>query len=443
MREINIGEEIDRRPLGRLQWLALILCSSVALLDGFDVQIIAHAGPVVSRELAIPGAQLGLLFSSGLVGMTLGLLILSPFADRYGRKRTIELCVLLFGMFTLLTAFAGSFEQLLMLRVLAGLGLGGALPNIVVLMTEFTPRRLRNLTVAVVFLGFPIGGMASGLLAGQIIPALGWRPLFVIGGVLPLLLLVALLRYLPESPRFLLGRGETRHADLRRLLGRMGLAVEDDTRFMPGEEESEAAQAPRLSVRRLFDREVLLDTLRLWVVFFVNLMAMYMLISWIPSLLVDAGYDFERAAVASVYLNLGGAIGPFALAWIMARVSSRVALGGYFLSAALSVLLIGQFGQAPGLVLGFTFLAGFFVFGTQVGINVLATNTYPTAARSTGLGWALGVGRVGTILGPLITGALVQLQLGMPVYFGVVAAALLAAAVTVATIRRSDGGAEA
>ncbi|MEC9341929.1 MAG: MFS transporter [Pseudomonadota bacterium] len=433
MREIDIGEEIDARPLGGLQWLALILCSGVALLDGFDVQIIAHAGPVLSRELAIPAARLGLVFSSGLVGMTLGLLILSPFADRFGRKRTIELSVLLFGVFTLLTAFVRSFEQLLILRVLAGLGLGGALPNIVVLMTEFTPRRLRNLTVAAVFLGFPLGGMASGLLAGQIIPTLGWRPLFLIGGVLPLLLLVVLLRYLPESPRFLLGRGATRHAALHRLLNRMGVPVDTDARVTMGEDADQ--EAPRLSVRRLFDPGYVLDTLRLWLIFFVNLMAMYMLISWIPSLLVQSGYDFERAAVASVYLNLGGAIGPFALAWIMARVSTRVALGGYFLSAALCVLLIGQFGQAPALVLALTFLAGFFVFGNQVGINVLATNTYPTAARSTGVGWALGIGRVGTILGPLITGALVQLQLGMPVYFGVFAAALLVAGVTIATIR--------
>lgn len=435
MRDIQIDELIDPRPLGTLQWLVIGFCSLVALLDGFDVQIIAHAGPVISAELEIPTARLGLVFSSGLIGMTLGLLILSPVADRFGRKRTIELCVLIFGLFTLLTAFVDRFDQLLLLRVLAGIGLGGALPNTVVLVTEFMPARLRNLSVAIVFLGFPIGGMLSGALAGQIIPTFGWRPLFVIGGVVPLLLLVALMRYLPESARYLISRGPDHQTKLLQLLRRMRLDRElpADSQLTLAETRDNAT--PRLSVRRLFDPGFVANTLRLWVIFFVNLMAMYMLITWIPSLLVDAGYGFKEAAVASVYLNLGGAIGPFALAWLMVRVGSRATLATYFLSGALCMLLIGQFSDSPQQVLILTFFAGFFVFGTQSGINVLATNIYPTDVRTTGVGWALGIGRIGTVLAPLITGVLVAMQLGMPVYFGVFAAALALAAVTTATFQ--------
>lgn len=436
MRDIDIVKLIDQRPLGAVQWLVLGLCACVSLLDGFDVQIIAFAAPVLSRELAIPGGQLGVIFSTGLLGMTTGLLILSPLADRHGRKLVIELSVLLFGVFTLLTALAGSFGQLLVLRFLAGIGLGGALPNIVVLMTEFAPGRLRNMTVAAVFLGFPIGGMLSGALAGQLIPMFGWQALFLLGGVLPLLLLVVLVRFLPESVRYLLTRGPAGHRAALALLRRIDPAGEygAEVRLTLGEMQQDAAE--KLSVRRLFDPGYASDTLKLWVLFFINLMAMYVLISWIPSLLVNAGYRFEQAAIASVYLNFGGALGPFLLAWVMARRGSRATLIGFFLLAALCVLLIGRFGAFPAWVLGLTFLAGFFVFGTQTGINLLAAGIYPTVARATGVGWALGVGRVGTVLGPLVTGVLVQLELGMPVYFGVFGTLLAMGALVCATIRR-------
>lgn len=438
MESVDLNTLIDRRRFSRLQWLTLALCIAVALLDGFDVQIIAFTAPVLSRELGIAASRLGIVFSSGLAGMTCGLLLLGPIADRYGRKRTIQISVLLFGLFTLLTAWVDSFNQLLALRFTAGIGLGGALSNIVTLMTEFAPARLRTLIVAAVFLGFPLGGMLIGALAGVFIPTFGWRALFLLGGGLPLLLWLMLRAWLPESPRFLLAQGRSQQTDLRALLHRLDPHGNFDGQIVVTGTELSAADAARSPVGRLFDPGYGSDTLKLWVMFFVNLMVMYMLISWIPSLLVDAGYRFEQAAVASVYLNLGGALGPFLLAWVMARCGSRITLPVFFTLGALCVALVGQTGDAPQPVLVLTFLAGFFVFGTQTGINSLASGIYPTANRATGLGWALGIGRLGTVLGPLVIGLMVQMNLGLPTYFGAFSSLLAIAGATSFMIRRQQ-----
>lgn len=438
MQHIELNALLDRRPFRRLQWLTLALCGAVALLDGFDVQIIAFAAPAISGELGIAASRLGIVFSSGLVGMTCGLLILGPFADRYGRKRTIEISVLIFGLFTLLTAWVDSFNQLLALRFAAGIGLGGALPNVVALMTEFAPARLRTLVVAAVFLGFPLGGMLIGALAGVVIPGGGWQSLFLLGGGLPLLLWLLLRVWLPESPRFLAAQGPAKREELRALLRRLDTRGNFDGQITLVGTDPPDADPARSPVGRLFDPGYGSDTLKLWTLFFVNLMVMYMLITWIPTLLVDAGHAFKQAAVASVYLNLGGALGPFLLAWVTVRYGSRATLPLFFALGALCVALLGLAGGAPRQVLALTFLAGFFVFATQVGINSLASGIYPTASRATGLGWALGIGRLGTVLGPLITGVMVQMSLGFPAYFGIFSGLLMIAGATSFVIRRQQ-----
>ena len=428
-----------------MQLWVICLCIVVIVLDGFDVQAIAFAAPAISNDYQIATSAMGPILGAGLVGMALGALLLGPFGDIYGRKAAIGVSVFLFGLMTLLTALASNEEQLITLRFLTGLGLGGALPNATALMSEYAPHRLRNLMISVIFVGFPLGGIVGGVIAAEIIPRFGWQSLFVVGGILPLILAAIVFVAMPESIRFLVmrkpGKRDRLVSILNRIDQRRRYSADDD--YHLGEKTK---QTRKFIVRHLFDKGYGRNTTLLWIIFFVNLMEIYFLISWIPSLLVDAALTLAHATQAAVALNIGGAIGPLVLAWLTARFGTRRMLCAFYLLGAVSVVFIGQIplsaaasAGAPmgdlGIVLISTFLAGFFVFGAQIGMNALAASIYPTFVRSTGIGWALGIGRLGSILGPLIGGILLGMSLGMAVYFLLYGAVLIIAMFCVSLIQ--------
>jgi MFS transporter, AAHS family, 4-hydroxybenzoate transporter len=298
----DLAAALDARPIGALQWRVLALCTLVILLDGFDVQAIAFTAPAIARDWRLAPGSLGPVFAAGLVGMAAGALAIGPLGDRYGRRAALLGSVLAFGVFTLATAFARGVPELIALRVLTGLGLGGALPNATALMTEYAPARRRALAIAVIFLGIPLGGMLGGVVANALVPRWGWPAVFILGGAAPLVLLPVLALALPESVRFLLLAPERWRAAGRALaaLGLPGTPAQYAPRDLP---------APGAPVRRLFEGGRTADTLKVWGVFFFNLMAVYFLISWIPTLLVEAGHGLRRATQTSVLLNLGGAVG--------------------------------------------------------------------------------------------------------------------------------------
>lgn len=426
---ITIAELIDQRPLSGLQWWVLGLCTLVVLLDGFDVQAAAFTGPAIASAWGLQRSAMGPVYAAGLAGMAIGALLLGPLGDRYGRRPALLLSVMAFGICTLLTAGVQNFEQLLVMRLLTGIGLGGAVPNTTALMSEYAPQRRRNLCVAVTFLGIPLGGMVGALLASWLLPRYGWSSVYIVAGAAPLAVLPLLWRCLPESLAFLADRGEVAQASV--LLKRIDPAFGEVVQM-----KTAAPKKPAFPVRTLFKPGYAGDTLKLWATFFTSLIAINFLMSWIPSLVMEAGFDLRYTSWAAVTLNLGGVAGSLLVASLAARYGTRLLLPMALLLAAVSVVITGRVGHSLPLLLALTFCSGFFAFGAQIGLAALATYVYPTHVRSTGVGWTLGIGRIGAILGPLLGGLLLQMKLGLPNYFLAISSVLVVAALSTFLIRR-------
>jgi len=436
---IDVAEIIDRRPLSALQIMVLFLAGFTIVLDGLDIQAVAFAAPAIAADLGLQRASLGPIFSAGLLGMALGSMLMGPVADRYGRRFSVLLSVSLFGGFTFLTAFASSSAELLAFRFLTGLGLGGALPSLVVLVGEYSPTRIRAICAGVVLAGVPVGGLIGGLLATWAIPRFGWPSVFLIGGGLPVLMLPILWLKLPESIRFMVSRGPSGAAKARDIMRRIDPQGDYGAGAVFIETHPTADGVPKgVPISKLFAGGMVRDTLLLWAAFFTNLMGIYFLVSWIPTLLVDAGYSIAKATTASVVLNFGGVFGLLGLGWIVSRfgVPVRYVIALALLVGSVHVALVGALATNLTLMLSAVFVAGLCVMGTQGQLFNLGSSLYPTEVRTTGLGWAVGIGRIGSVLGPLIGGALILIGLGIPVYFGFFGALLVLGSVAVLCMRR-------
>ncbi len=396
---VDVVEFIDQQPVGGFQLKLLLTCAAVLFLDGFDTQAIGYVAPALAKEWGLTKAALGPVFSAGLFGLMIGALLFGPLADRIGRKKIIIFSTLAFGIGTLATAFIHDVNSLLTIRFLTGLGLGGAMPNAVAMTSEFNPRRRRATMVMIMFCGFSVGAALGGFLAAGLIPHFGWRSVFVVGGIVPLLLVPVLALRLPELVRFLVLTGRAPD-QVAQLLGWINpkASLSAATRFVV--HEPELAGIP---VLHLFRGGRTLATLLLWVVFFMSLLDLYFLSNWLPTVLNDLGASVSAAAAIGSMLQVGGIVGTFALGSIIDRFSFRALALVYFV-AVFAVGAIGHVGYSAILVTLAIFVAGFCIVGGQIAANALAAAFYPTAVRATGVGWALGIGRIGSIVGPLVGG---------------------------------------
>lgn len=399
---------VDRARFGSLQLSVTVLCFVIALLDGFDTQSIAFVAPRIAEDWGLTPAAFGPMFSAGLVGLTLGALLLSPAADRFGRKTIILISTLVFGLFTLMTAYATSMQQLLLFRLLTGIGLGAAMPNIIALTNEYAPQRIRASLVTVMFCGFPLGSTIGGLLSSWLIANWDWHSVFLVGGALPILLLPVLMLLLPESVRFLVARHapESRIAPIVR---RIDPDIPPQV-FIQSLKDEQGTAASGFSVFQLFREGRGMVTALLWVAFFMNLLVMYFLVNWLPTLLKSAGLPLSLAILSTATLNFGGVIGGLVLGRLLDKHNPYIILGSAFAASAVFIAVISFGGVNLTILLVGAALSGFGVVGAQFGCNALAASVYPTAIRATGLGWALGIGRIGAIVGPLVGGLLLSRQ---------------------------------
>ncbi|WP_374469612.1 MFS transporter [Phenylobacterium sp.] len=430
-------------PPARLRTLhvvVLVVCTLVAFLDGFDVQMISFLAPAIAREWQAPKEVFGLIFSSGIAGMLVGMVGQGPFSDRFGRKPMVLFCVATFGLCTLACAFAQSPAQLIVVRFLGGLGMGAVMPNVIVLVAEIAPPQLRSRMVVLLGAGVPVGGLSAGALSAWLLPLVGWREIFIAGGVAPLLLTPVLALWMPESPMFRLERARRRSGDRRLADERRVQALVQRGWVAP--EPAAATGTTTPGVKALFDGASRRNTLLIWLIFAANMMLFYSVLSWMPLILTSTGTPEGLAALSGAMLNLGAVAGSLPLAWAadrfgVKRVIPLAFVAGGVLFCATGALLGVSY---PALLMLCTVL-GAISGGGQLLLNAVVSGLYPTAVRATGFGFAGMAGRAGAIAGPLACGAMLALGVSEAGLLALLAAPALVAALA-ATRLRTAGSAQ-
>ncbi|MGY2048054.1 MFS transporter [Methylobacterium sp. JK268] len=428
----DIGRILDDGPWAGLQKAAAILAALAIVVDGFDGQLIGFAIPVLIREWSVGRGDFAPVVASGLVGMGIGSAGAGLLADRFGRRWAVIGSVVLFGLATAAIGLSQTLWQIGLLRFVAGLGIGGALPSATTVTAEVTPARHRTLAVTATIVCVPLGGMLAGLFAGSVIPALGWRALFWLGGLIPVALGLVLALALPETPRFL-ARRPARWPELARLLGRMARPLPAGTVFV---DATERAAAAREGVSALFAPGLARDTLALWAAFFLNLLAIYSAFSWLPTMLVAEGLSVAVAGSGLTAYNLGGVFGALLCALAINGLGSRwplllCCLGGAATAFALEAVDVRT--HADLLILGLG-LQGFFANATQSTMYAVCAHVYPTSVRATGTASALAFGRLGAILSAF-AGAAVITAGGAGAYLTLLGGAMAGVAAALAVLR--------
>lgn len=415
--EIDVRTLINDRPLCGYQKLIILLGFIVVALDGFDITLMGFIAPELKSEWGVSNQQLGMVMSAALVGLTLGALLSGPLADWLGRKVIIINSVFFFGVWTLVTAFSHTIDQMIFFRFMTGLGLGAAMPNVGTLISEYAPEKKRSFIITVVFCGFTFGAALGGFAASWIIPQMGWHALLLLGGILPLLSVPLLIAKLPESVRFLV----TKRASKQRI----GKIVE---KLAPGSTDANTHYTlpPRVatgkgSMQIVISRQYRFGSLMLWLGYFMALFLVYLLGSWLPTLVKGIGMSVAQAAVITALYQAGGTFGSLFAGWLMDRVNPHRALGVIYLLGAAFTLSIGLASHSS-LMLGVLALAcGFCLNGANTGMNALSAHYYPTEARATGSSWMHGVGRIGAILSAFAGAEMLALGWGFDRIFTLIA----------------------
>ncbi|ASN53874.1 4-hydroxybenzoate transporter [Sinomonas sp. R1AF57] len=417
--------------MGARRWAVVAFCFVIALLDGFDTQSIAFIGTAIADEFKLSATDMTWVITASTVGMALGAMTLGTFGDRIGRKRTILLALAVFGAFSLAGAFATAAWQVVVLRFLIGLGMGGATPALLALTAEYSPRKRRGTLMTLVLLGLPGGAMIGGLVAAAWLPAVGWRGIFLIGGALPVALLLGALAVLPESPAYMVAKGtDDALSRARTLITRAtGQTIADGTVLTV-----EDAGEKRGSVVALFSPAYRTVTVAVWATYLFNWIAWFLLLLWMPTALKTLGLDAGTAALGTVTVNAAFIVFAIPLSAVLPRVNARTLLLSMFGAGILIALGLGAAGTQWGLVFTLIGLAGFGIGGQQLALNYLIANAYPTQLRATATGWGIGVGRLGSIVGSALGGVLLT-GLGPSGYFAALAVPLVVAALATLLVK--------
>jgi benzoate transport len=401
----SISVQLDQKDMVIFQWVVISLCFLINMLDGFDVLVMAFTAASVSSEWKLTGIELGYLLSAGLIGMALGSLFIAPWADRFGRRPVILLCISIAGLGMLASSQATSVTILGALRLLTGLGIGGVLASSYVIAGEYANKKWRSLAISLQSTAYALGATVGGLIAAQIIPHMGWRSVFLYGGMATLLILPVMYLLLPESIAYLVVR-QPRDA-LRRLnslLLRVGI---EQTSEMP-KVEGGTQTSLRQTFVGLFARNLVRSTLLIWAGFFLVMFGFYFVMSWTPKLLVAAGLSNQQGITGGVLLNVGGIVGTSLIGLLAARYRLPRVLMSYLVLNALFLSIFLYFTSTLSMAFGLVLMIGILVNGCVAGLYALTPSIYGPEQRVTALGWGIGMGRVGAILSPIVAGRLID-----------------------------------
>lgn len=396
---INLTRRIDAAPVSGFQMRVVALCALVALLDGLDIQAMAITIPRLAAVWGVPAASFGPVLSASFAGIMLGTMGLGWVGDRFGRRRTVLCAFLILAAASIATAFATSIAMFVVLRFITGAAIGGCLPNVTALTSEYVPARRAGVAVTLMYSAVPLGGVLGSLVAGDLIAWVDWQGVFLLGGLAPLVLWVALFVGLPESARFLVVQGgeDTRIA---RTLARI------DPAYTPS--PSDVFELDHASTRGriadLFGEGRGPATMLLWLTFFFSMAVMYLLTSWLPAVFTAAGWEMAAAIRTLALFQVGGILGGLAGGWLLDRIGPYRVLATAFAIGTVAILAIGLVGAGSGGVRALVLLAGFGIIGAQLVLTAISAILYPTAIRSTGIGWALGIGRFGAVVSPWVGG---------------------------------------
>jgi AAHS family 4-hydroxybenzoate transporter-like MFS transporter len=440
LRILQIADIIDDRRVSWFQYQTFFLCSLVALMDGFDTQAIGYVAPLLASAIHTPVNAFGLIFSAGLAGAALGAFTFGPLADRFGRRWPLIIACILFAVFSIATVFVTSFSQLLVVRTVTGIGLGGAVPTCLAIVAEYAPKRIRGLAVTAMFSSFPLGGFIGGIAASYLISSYGWQSIFLLGGSLPIVIGSALIAQVPESLRFLAARGAD-DTQLREIVAKIGPdLLQSELSFKHSEQSSR-----RNPVKDLFAEGRALVTVLLWGPFFLGFMVILTVVLWGPSILHESGIPLSVSALIFASHYLGGFVGTAWSGHLVDKFGPVKVLVLGFLLGAICLALFGRLTSSIILLGIDAFLCGLFVVGATNGMLAVAAMLYPTHIRSTGIGWAMGVGRFGQLVGPIAVGWMLAAHLGTPFIFFAAAIACVVSAtflglLAILSLRRSSLG---
>ncbi|MFJ3056809.1 MFS transporter [Herbaspirillum sp. NPDC087042] len=424
MKTQEVGQIIDGAPFTRFHWMVMCLCALLLIFDGYDLFIYGAVLPVLMKEWSLSPVQAGALGSYALFGMMFGAFIFGPLADRIGRKKGVAISFILFSLSTFVSGFATTPTEFGVYRFIAGLGCGGLMPNAVALMNEYAPKRLRSTLVAIMFSGYSLGGVLCAGLGIYMLPRFGWQSMFFAAAV-PLVLLPLILWKLPESVGFLLRHGKEDVA--RSMLRQVAPQLRLDADVQLVQAEAKGAGVPMLE---LFKHQRAVGTLMIWLSFFCCLLMVYALGSWLPKLMANAGYSLGSSLSFLLALNFGGVVGAISGGWLGDRFTLPKVVLGFFALGTVAIALLG-FNSPMAMLYLLIIIAGATTIGTQILLYANTAQFYPQAIRSTGLGWASGVGRTGAIVGPLLGGWLMAASLPLSMNFLVFAVPGLVAALAI------------
>jgi AAHS family 4-hydroxybenzoate transporter-like MFS transporter len=431
-RKVDAVGIVDESSIGRLIITVVILCAGVSFLDGFDILAISYVAPVVGAEWHLSREAFGPIFAAHYIGAAIGSVFFGWYADRFGRRMGVVIPTAIFGVAALLTIYAYDFRSLFAFRLVIGIGLGGALSNAIAMVAEYSPHRARATLVSAMYAAFPLGGVIGGPISAFIISHYGWHGVFVLGGILPLLLTLVLLFGLNESIRFLVlskAPADTIGGILHRISPQFRPSP-SDIYVLP-----ESGSVSARPIRELFSRDLIRPTVLLSLAAFVAQLVIVYVVSWMPLVLASIGMPVTSAILASVAFSVGGIFGAIGLARIIDKSKSyRGLVVAFFLSAA-SIAGIGFLAANWYGLLAITFLTGLLTVGANIVLSAYSATVYPTAVRSTGVGWVIGWGRVGAIAGALFGTALVAAGLGIEQAYMVAAIPAVIGGIAIALVR--------